>query len=166
MAEKISIEVELKSQLEGLAKLNTSDLKLNKRQKEAFEINKRGAEQALKNNDLKEFRQYFNNMADILKKASIASGQISKNLQELDKRQSEINKKIQSLKETRDSLEKTITTSKGKGTLSKEAAKNLLKEYKDKDKIIGRGKDPLQDPAVINQRVQKLAEALEKAGKT
>ena len=166
MAEKIAIEVELKSKLDDLTKLDTSQLKLNQKQKDALEVNRKGAETALKNNDLKEFRIYFNRMADILKKASVASGKISQNLQDLTKRQDDINKTIQELQEKRDKLEASITSSKGKNTLSRTKASELLGDFKDKDKIIGKGKDPLQDPTVINQRVQKLAEALEKAGKT
>ena len=166
MAEKIAIEVELKSKLDDLTKLDTSQLKLSQKQKDALEVNRKGAETALKNNDLKEFRIYFNRMADILKKASVASGKISQNLQDLTKRQDDINKTIQELQEKRDKLEASITSSKGKNTLSRTKASELLGDFKDKDKIIGKGKDPLQDPTVINQRVQKLAEALEKAGKT
>ena len=78
----------------------------------------------------------------------------------------EINKKIQALQEKRDKLEGSITSSKGKNTLSKEQAKNLLSGFKDRDKIIGKGKDPLTDPSVINQRIQKLAAELDRTGKT
>ena len=166
MAEKISIGIELKSKLDELAKLDTSQLKLSQKQRDALAINKKGAETALKNNDFKEFRRYFNQFADIIKKASVASGKISQNLQDLTKRQEEINKKIQALQEKRDKLEGSITSSKGKNTLSKEQAKNLLSGFKDRDKIIGKGKDPLTDPSVINQRIQKLAAELEKTGKT
>ena len=166
MAERIEIEVELKEDLKKLTELDTSKLKLTQQQKDAIAINKKGAEKALENNDLKEFRRYFNKLADILKKASLASGKISNNLQELTQRQEEINHKIRQLKEKKDTLTKSITSSKGFGTLPKEKAKELLDDFKDKDKIIGKGKDPLQDPAIINQRVQKLAAELEKAGKT
>lgn len=166
MAEKISIGIELKSKLDELAKLDTSQLKLSQKQRDALAINKKGAETALKNNDFKEFRRYFNQFADIIKKASVASGKISQNLQDLTKRQEEINKKIQALQEKRDKLEGSITSSKGKNTLSKEQAKNLLSGFKDRDKIIGKGKDPLTDPSVINQRIQKLAAELERTGKT
>ena len=51
----------------------------------------------------------------------------------------EINKKIQALQENRDKLEGSITSSKGKNTLSKEQAKSLLSGFKDRDKIIGKG---------------------------
>ena len=166
MAEKISIGIELKSKLDELAKLDTSQLKLSQKQRDALAINKKGAETALKNNDFKEFRRYFNQFADIIKKASVASGKISQNLQDLTKRQEEINKKIQALQEKRDKLEGSITSSKGKNTLSKEQAKTLLSGFKDRDKIIGKGKDPLTDPSVINQRIQKLAAELERTGKT
>lgn len=166
MAEKISIGIELKSKLDELAKLDTSQLKLSQKQKDALAINKKGAETALKNNDFKEFRRYFNQFADIIKKASVASGKISQNLQDLTKRQEEINKKIQALQEKRDKLEGSITSSKGKNTLSKEQAKSLLSGFKDRDKIIGKGKDSLTDPSVINQRIQKLAAELERTGKT
>ena len=166
MAEKISIGIELKSKLDELAKLDTSQLKLSQKQRDALAINKKGAETALKNNDFKEFRRYFNQFADIIKKASVASGKISQNLQDLTKRQEEINKKIQALQEKRDKLEGSITSSKGKNTLSKEQAKSLLSGFKDRDKIIGKGKDPLTDPSVINQRIQKLAAELERTGKT
>ena len=71
MDDKITVEVELKSKLDKLTQLDTSQLKLSEKQKEALEINKQGAETALKNNDLKEFRFYFNQFADILKKAMI-----------------------------------------------------------------------------------------------
>ena len=160
MAEKIEIEVELKEDLKKLTELDTSKLKLTQQQKDAIAINKKGAEKALENNDLKEFRRYFNKLADILKKASLASGKISNNLQELTQRQEEINHKIRQLKEKKDTLTKSITSSKGFGTLPKEKAKELLDDFKDKDKIIGKGKDPLQYPAIINQRVQKLAAEL------
>lgn len=166
MAEKISIGIELKSKLDELTKLDTSQLKLSQKQRDALAINKKGAETALKNNDFKEFRRYFNQFADIIKKASVASGKISQNLQDLTKRQEEINKKIQALQEKRDKLEGSITSSKGKNTLSKEQAKNLLSGFKDRDKIIGKGKDPLTDPTVINQRIQKLAAELDRTGKT
>lgn len=166
MAEKISIGIELKSKLDELAKLDTSQLKLSQKQRDALAVNKKGAETALKNNDFKEFRRYFNQFADIIKKASVASGKISQNLQDLTKRQEEINKKIQGLQEKRDKLEGSITSSKGKNTLSKEQAKNLLTGFKDRDKIIGKGKDPLTDPSIINQRIQKLAAELERTGKT
>ena len=166
MADKVSIEIELKSKLDELAKLDTSQLKLSQKQRDALAINKKGAETALKNNDFKEFRRYFNQFADIIKKASVASGKISQNLQDLTKRQEEINKKIQALQEKRDKLEGSITSSKGKNTLSKEQAKNLLSGFKDRDKIIGKGKDPLTDPSVINQRIQKLAAELDRTGKT
>ena len=166
MAEKISIGIELKSKLDELSKLDTSQLKLSQKQRDALAINKKGAETALKNNDFKEFRRYFNQFADIIKKASVASGKISQNLQDLTKRQEEINKKIQALQEKRDKLEGSITSSKGKNTLSKEQAKNLLSGFKDRDKIIGKGKDSLTDPSVINQRIQKLAAELERTGKT
>lgn len=166
MAEKISIGIELKSKLDELTKLDTSQLKLSQKQRDALAINKKGAETALKNNDFKEFRRYFNQFADIIKKASVASGKISQNLQDLTKRQEEINKKIQALQEKRDKLEGSITSSKGKNTLSKEQAKSLLSGFKDRDKIIGKGKDPLTDPSVINQRIQKLAAELERTGKT
>ena len=166
MAEKISIGIELKSKLDELSKLDTSQLKLSQKQRDALAINKKGAETALKNNDFKEFRRYFNQFADIIKKASVASGKISQNLQDLTKRQEEINKKIQALQEKRDKLEGSITSSKGKNTLSKEQAKSLLSGFKDRDKIIGKGKDPLTDPSVINQRIQKLAAELDRTGKT
>ena len=95
MDDKITVEVELKSKLDKLTQLDTSQLKLSEKQKEALEINKQGAETALKNNDLKEFRFYFNQFADILKKATVSSGKISQNLQDLTKYQEGINKKIQ-----------------------------------------------------------------------
>ena len=166
MDDKITVEVELKSKLDKLAQLDTSQLKLSQKQKEALEVNRQGAETALKNNDLKEFRFYFNQFADILKKATVSSGKISQNLQDLTKYQEGINKKIQELQEKRDKLEASITSSKGLNTLSQDKAKDLLNEFKDKNKIIGKGKDPLQDPSIINQGIQKLAIELEKAGKT
>lgn len=166
MDDKITVEVELKSKLDKLTQLDTSQLKLSQKQKEALEVNKQGAETALKNNDLKEFRFYFNQFADILKKATVSSGKISQNLQDLTKYQEGINKKIQELQEKRDKLEASITSAKGPNTLSKDKAQDLLNEFKDKNKIIGKGKDFLQDPSIINQGVQKLAVELEKAGKT
>ena len=166
MDDKITVEVELKSKLDKLTQLDTSQLKLSQKQKEALEVNRQGAETALKNNDLKEFRFYFNQFADILKKATVSSGKISQNLQDLTKYQEGINKKIQELQEKRDKLEASITSSKGPNTLSQDKAKDLLNEFKDKNKIIGKGKDPLQDPSIINQGIQKLAIELEKAGKT
>ena len=166
MDDKITVEVELKSKLDKLTQLDTSQLKLSEKQKEALEVNRQGAETALKNNDLKEFRFYFNQFADILKKATVSSGKISQNLQDLTKYQEGINKKIQELQEKRDKLEASITSSKGLNTLSKDKAQDLLNEFKDKNKIIGKGKDYLQDPSIINQDVQKLAVELEKAGKT
>ena len=60
MAEKISIGIELKSKLDELSKLDTSQLKLSEKQKEALEINKQGAETALKNNDLDELHKRAN----------------------------------------------------------------------------------------------------------
>lgn len=166
MDDKITVEVELKSKLDKLTQLDTSQLKLSQKQKEALEINKQGAETALKNNDLKEFRFYFNQFADILKKATVSSGKISQNLQDLTKYQEGINKKIQELQEKRDKLEASITSAKGLNTLSKDKAQDLLNEFKDKNKIIGKGKDSLQDPSIINKRIQTLAVELEKAGKT
>ena len=166
MDDKITVEVELKSKLDKLTQLDTSQLKLSQKQKEALEVNKQGAETALKNNDLKEFRFYFNQFADILKKATVSSGKISQNLQDLTKYQEGINKKIQELQEKRDKLEASITSAKGLNTLSKDKAQDLLNEFKDKNKIIGKEKNSLQDPSIINQRIQTLAIELEKAGKT
>lgn len=167
MANKIDLEVNLKTNLQELEKLkSTSELKLTKQQQAAYDKNRIGAETALANNDLKAFRQYFNNMTEILKKASIASGQISKNLQELTEKQEQINKDIQKLTEKRDDLKKSITSSKGEGTLSKKKANELLSEFGDRDKIVGKSGKSLGDASVINSRVQKLAQDLQSAGKT
>lgn len=167
MANKIDLEVNLKTNLQELEKLKSaSELKLTKQQQVAYNKNRIGAETALANNDLKAFRQYFNNMTEILKKASIASGQISKNLQELTEKQEQINKDIQKLTEKRDDLKKSITSSKGEGTLSKKKANELLSEFGDRDKIVGKSGKSLGDASVINSRVQKLAQDLQSAGKT
>lgn len=167
MANKIDLEVNLKTNLQELDKLkSTPELKLTKQQQAAYDKNRVGAETALANNDLKAFRQYFNNMTEILKKASIASGQISKNLQELTEKQEQINKDIQKLTEKRDDLKKSITSSKGEGTLPKKKANELLNEFGDRNKIVGKSGNPLSDASVINARVQKLAQDLQAAGKT
>ena len=164
---KITLDVELRTKMKALDDIKAKpDLKLTSKQQEAYERNKRGAETALKTGDLKAFRNYFNNMAEILKKASVASGQISKNLQALTDRQEQINKDIQKLKEERDKLKKSITSSKGEGTLSRDKANELLEDFKDKKKILGKNGDQLNDASVINSRVQKLGQTLETAGKT
>jgi chromosome segregation ATPase len=164
---KVTLDVELRTQMKNLEDIRSKpELKMTKKQQEAYEHNKRGAETALATGDLKAFRNYFNNMTEILKKASVASGQISKNLQELTKRQEDINKDIQALKEKRDELKKSITSSKGEGTLSKEKANELLGDFKDKGKILGKTGNQLNDASIINSRVQKLAQDLQAAGKT
>ena len=164
---KVTLDVELRTKMKALDDIKAKpDLKLTSKQQEAYERNKRGAETALKTGDLKAFRNYFNNMAEILKKASVASGQISKNLQALTDRQEQINKDIQKLKEERDKLKKSITSSKGEGTLSRDKANDLLEDFKDKKKILGKNGDQLNDASVINSRVQKLGQTLETAGKT
>ena len=167
MANKIDLEVNLKTKLQELNKIkSTPELKLTKQQQVAYDKNKAGAEAALANNDLKAFRQYFNNMTEILKKASVASGQISKNLQDLTEKQEQINKDIQKFTEKRDELKKSITSSKGEGTLSKKKANELLSEFSDRDKIIGKGGKQLGEASIINARVQKLDQDLQAAGKT
>ena len=165
---KVTLDVELRTQMKGLDDIKSRpELKLTKKQQEAYEHNKRGAETALKTGDLKAFRNYFNNMAEILKKASIASGQISKNLQALTDRQEQINKDIQNLKEERDNLKKTLVTQKnGKVDISKEQAKTLLSSFSKKDKIISDKGHKLSDPNTINDRVKALDAALVNAGKT
>ena len=162
----ITVDVNLKSQLQELNKIrSTPELQLSKKQQEAYDLNKKGAEAALSAGDLKEFRKYFNNMAEILKKASLASGQISKNLQDLTKRQEDLNRDINKLKEQRDNLKKSITSSKGEGTLSKDQANKLYSESREKGKIFGIGGKELQEATIINKRVQDLATELEKVGK-
>lgn len=164
---KVTLDVELRTQMKGLDDIKSRpELKLTKKQQEAYEHNRRGAETALATGDLKAFRNYFNNMAEILKKASVASGQISKNLQALTDRQEQINKDIQKLKEEKDKLKKSITSSKGEGTLSRDKANKLLEDFKDKKKILGKNGDQLNDASIINSRVQKLGQELEAAGKT
>ena len=162
----ITVDVNLKSQLQELNKIrSTPELQLSKKQQEAYDLNRKGAEAALSAGDLKEFRKYFNNMAEILKKASLASGQISKNLQDLTKRQEDLNRDINKLKEQRDNLKKSITSSKGEGTLSKDQANKLYSESREKGKIFGIGGKELQEATIINKRVQDLAAELEKVGK-
>jgi chromosome segregation ATPase len=162
----ITVDVNLKSQIEELNKIRSApELQLSKKQQEAYELNRKSAEAALSAGDLKEFRKYFNNMAEILKKASLASGQISKNLQDLTKRQEELNKDINKLKEHRDNLKKSITSSKGEGDLSRDQANKIYASSREKGKIFSKAGSELHEATVINKRVQDLAAELEKVGK-
>ena len=166
MAES-TIKLKLETSLKDLDKARgTPGLNLTKQQQASFETNKKGAEMALDAGDLKNFRKYFNSLAEILKNATAASGKLDKNVEELAKRQDEVNKEIKHLTEKRDALKKNITSSKGEGTLSKAKANELLSGFKDKGQILGKGGTELKEATTINARVRSLAEELEKAGKT
>ena len=163
----IKIKVDLQTSLKDMDKFrSTPGLTLSKQQQKSYDMNREGAIKALNSGDLKELRKYFNNMAEILKKASVASGMISKNLQDLTEKQKQINQNIQNLVEKRDQLKKSITSSRGFGTLSKTKANELLGDFADSGKILGKKGDQLKEASIINSRVQKLAQMLDTAGKT
>ena len=94
----IKIKVDLQTSLKDMDKFrSTPGLTLSKQQQKSYDMNREGAIKALNSGDLKELRRYFNNMAEILKKASVASGMISKNLQDLTEKQKQIKQNIQNI---------------------------------------------------------------------
>lgn len=146
---------------------NSDELILNDKQREDYETNKRGAEAALASEDWKMFREYFNNMVEILQKAAVVSGKVSEGLQELVNKQAAINKEIENLETKKESLEKKLVKDeKGNVDLSAEAAKELLDKSKEKDKIKDVDGNVISDPKQINANLLKLKEEMERGGKT
>ena len=144
---------------------NTPQLELTQQQEESYLTNKRGAEIALENNDLKNLRYYFNAMVETIKKASVASGNISQQWEKISDQVEELSKESNKLIEQRTALETTIIDNNGIKDIEKKTAEKLLATYKNKDKIITKAGAQLTTPEEINAAVKELDRLLKEAGK-
>ena len=151
MAEKIKLEVELKSNLDKLTEA-TKGLKLNEGQSKRFETQRNAAQLALNVNDLKGFQKAFNNLVDLFKQAAAATGKVSDEIKKMTERQAALNKEINALKDKKATLE---THKTAKGELSKEGREVVSKQ----SKYLGKVKDS-SGTQVTAENAQRFVEAL------
>lgn len=132
MADKVELQVELKSNLDRVVEA-TKGMKLDKGQEERLAKYSKGAQLALDSGDLKTFQKNFNNVMKLFKEAASVTGKVSDEIKKLTERQSALNQEINRLKDKKTDLEGKLT--KDRSRLTADAAKSFAKTNADAKKI-------------------------------
>lgn len=155
-----TIRVRLETDLGELEKAITQ-VSPNKAQQESAKQYIHDAKFAAANNDLKLFKENFNKLVDIFKKAAAASGGLSKTLEELTNKQTLLSKEIESLEKKRTDLRNQLTKD---NKITATTAKNFYANSADAKKILlSNGAQATRDQTVALQ--QALVEYLKTANK-
>lgn len=165
MANEIKLDVKLNTKLDESLKqvINaTKGLNLTKQQSESFGKYQKGAQLALKTNDLKSFQSNFNSLVDIFKSASTATGKLSDKTKELTELQSKLSKEVNAAVSKRSDLQGKLTKT---GRLTKSAADKFAQSNTNAQKVFGTDGKQLSRDAIINAQTQ-LAKTLQDAGLT
>jgi TP901 family phage tail tape measure protein len=162
MAEKVSIEVELKQSLKQVTEA-TRAVKLDKSQAERVEKYTKGAQLALDSGDLKTFQKNFNNLIKTFKEAAAVTGKVSEEVKKLTDRQAILNQEINRLKDKKTILESKLT--KDKTRLTTGAAREFAKTNVDAKKVIKADGTQATRDEIIKVQVA-LTEFLKETGTT
>ena len=152
MAEKVELQVELKSNLDRVIDA-TKSVKLDKGQEERFQRYSKGAQLALDSGDLKTFQKNFNNLIKLFKDAASATGKVSDEIKKLTDRQATLNQEINKLKDKKTQLE----TYQDKGKLTKAGATAYYSDSKDAKKVL-----KANGTQATREEILKIQEALRK----
>ena len=132
MAEKVELQVELKSNLDKVIDA-TKSMKLDKGQEERLARYSKGAQLALDSGDLKTFQRNFNGLMKLFKEAASVTGKVSEEIKKLTEKQTALSQEINRLKDKKTDLEGKLT--KDRGRLTANAAKEFAKSNVDAKKI-------------------------------